>query len=54
MDDILRIIRSRHSTRGAFDLKRPILKEVQKLKQASCCFIPRFHPSRVKIDRNGV
>ena len=31
MDDILKIIRSRHSTRGAFDLTRPITKEVQDL-----------------------
>jgi nitroreductase len=31
MDDILKIIRSRHSTRGAFDLTRPITKEVQNL-----------------------
>ena len=31
MDNILKIIRSRHSTRGAFDLTRPITKEVQDL-----------------------
>jgi len=31
MDDVLRIIRSRHSTRGAFDLSRPVPREVQQL-----------------------
>ncbi len=31
MQDILKIIRSRHSTRGAFDLTRPITKETQTL-----------------------
>ncbi len=31
MDDILRIIRSRHSTRGAVDLTLPITKEVLEL-----------------------
>ncbi len=31
MDNILRIIRSRHSTRGAFDLNRSVSREAQEL-----------------------
>jgi len=31
MSDIIRVIRSRHSTRGAFDLTRPIARELQEL-----------------------
>jgi nitroreductase len=31
MNDVLRIIRSRHSTRGAFDLSRPVPQAVQAL-----------------------
>jgi nitroreductase len=40
MDSILRIIRSRNSTRGAFDLTRPITKEVQRLILESAQWAP--------------
>jgi nitroreductase len=40
MLDILRLIRSRHSTRGPFDLKRPVSSEAQELMLEAAQWAP--------------